>query len=311
MRLGTIALQHTEAIKKIFTRSGTSGDDAAREVQPKSTFRDVLEACRVEEQLDWLVEHAADDIPHLYTADLFEQWAGLHLDIVESTHTPLASYAIGPAFEAPELCSGIFRRMADGVLPFDVGAKCLWILSANRCNAKHVLEHCQLTPQDDVLRELQLKEGSAASPFSHQQSMLLLHRRERLSERTVSTHPDATTRASSSEASIALLGEALLLKQQGDLSQSWLARWLRPSDPLSLPSKGEDTARALREEMDLAMDVCCAALSSQQQGGIGTGSGPTPCSALSSHLSKLRMIDPLAFQQIYGHCCAHRKKMPQ
>ncbi|CCW68983.1 unnamed protein product [Phytomonas sp. Hart1] len=132
------------------------------EASSKSTpdrvgFQEILSQCGVRQQILYLEEHATEDIPYFYIADVFHAWATLHQPVF--LHSP--SHFNGPTenpprdppglsstsreaaeFESRRLCEAVWGKIQDGVLPFDVGVRVLGVLAVRSPNnARWMLHH--------------------------------------------------------------------------------------------------------------------------------------------------------------------------
>ncbi|CBZ31047.1 conserved hypothetical protein [Leishmania mexicana MHOM/GT/2001/U1103] len=132
------------------------------EVAERMTFDEVLRQCAVPEQVAYLEEHAAEEIPYFYIADIFHSWANLNVnsfvrqppqspgetetDATTST-SAVASAATSPplvlrnddAFDSEVLCSSLWEKMIHSVIPFDVSIRALCVLAVNnRANARRL-----------------------------------------------------------------------------------------------------------------------------------------------------------------------------
>lgn len=91
-------------------------------------FVEVLQQCRVQEQLEWMEEHAQEDIPFFFIADLFHAFAALHEPLLtcEAGHdVPLSN---DMRFHSSVLVRRTFDMMVSGVMPFDVASRVLAVL---------------------------------------------------------------------------------------------------------------------------------------------------------------------------------------
>ncbi|KAG5467076.1 hypothetical protein LSCM1_01257 [Leishmania martiniquensis] len=127
------------------------------ELSDRMSFDEVLRHCAVPEQVAFLEEHASEEIPYFYIADIFHSWANLNVnsflrppqhasDAAIST-SPLASASASSplvlrndeAFDSEILCSSLWEKMIHNVIPFDVSIRALCVLAVNnRANARRL-----------------------------------------------------------------------------------------------------------------------------------------------------------------------------
>ncbi|GET93018.1 hypothetical protein, conserved [Leishmania tarentolae] len=132
------------------------------EVSERMTFDEVLRQCAVAEQVAYLEEHASEEIPYFYIADLFHSWANLNAksfvreqpqlseetDTDATTTTTSVASAATPAtlvlrnddsFDSEVLCNSLWEKMVHNVIPFDVSIRALCVLAVNnRANARRL-----------------------------------------------------------------------------------------------------------------------------------------------------------------------------
>ncbi|KAG5492913.1 hypothetical protein JKF63_01493 [Porcisia hertigi] len=132
------------------------------EMSDRMTFDEVLRQCAVPEQIAYLEEHALEDIPYFYIADIFHSWANLNVhsfvrqqqlsqkDTATSAASPTSpAVSAAPsaalvlrsdaAFDSEVLCSSLWEKMISNVIPFDVSIRALCVLAVNnRANAQRL-----------------------------------------------------------------------------------------------------------------------------------------------------------------------------
>ncbi|CAJ1037249.1 hypothetical protein Q4I30_007718 [Leishmania utingensis] len=131
------------------------------EISDRMSFDEVLRECAVPEQVAYLEEHASEEIPYFYIADIFHSWANLNvrsfvrqqqslMDTAANTTIPTspvegaaASFALvlrnDEAFDSDVLCSALWEKMIHSVIPFDVSIRALCVLAVNnRANARRL-----------------------------------------------------------------------------------------------------------------------------------------------------------------------------
>lgn len=128
-------------------------------VNDRMTFDEVLSQCELSEQIGFLEEHAAEEIPYFYIADVFHAWARLHEGTVmhseklhrkptegrghsEGAHIvgagPLVLRNV-PELDSEILCTSLWEKMLRDVIPFDVSIRALSVLAVNnKANAKRL-----------------------------------------------------------------------------------------------------------------------------------------------------------------------------
>lgn len=143
------------------------------EVSERMTFEEVLKQCAVTEQMAYLEEHASEEIPYFYIADIFHSWANLNArsfaqpavkaeDDASSTDAstgaaqarppppPPLVLRNDPEFDSEILCSSLYDKMLHNVIPFDVSIRALCVLAVNnKANAKRLARTCS---PDDIAR---------------------------------------------------------------------------------------------------------------------------------------------------------------
>ncbi|KPA86630.1 hypothetical protein ABB37_00737 [Leptomonas pyrrhocoris] len=142
-------------------------------VSDRMTFDEVLRQCAVPEQIAFLEEHASEEVPYFYIADIFHSWANLNVNSFakakDTEMTPsVAAEAAGRStsagassasplvmrndadFDSDTLCHALYDKMLHNVIPFDVSIRALCVLAVNnKANAKRLARVC--TP-DEVVR---------------------------------------------------------------------------------------------------------------------------------------------------------------
>lgn len=133
----------------------------AAEPQPDNRvkFVEVLQQCRVQEQLEWMEEHAEEEIPFFFIADLFHAFGALHEaelavavsaeNATDNSGIPSSSSASASAdrpleddrrFTSPILVRRTFEMMVNGVMPYDVASRVLGVLALkSAANRKQLL----------------------------------------------------------------------------------------------------------------------------------------------------------------------------
>lgn len=113
------------------------------EISNRMTFDEILSECDLPEQLGYLEEHASEDIPYFYIADVFHSWASLNAASYTrqvgsgSNGTPLLQN--NPDFDSEVLCTSLWDKMLTNVIPFDVSVRALCVLAVNNTrNAKRI-----------------------------------------------------------------------------------------------------------------------------------------------------------------------------
>ncbi|EPY20129.1 hypothetical protein STCU_09142 [Strigomonas culicis] len=142
------------------------------------TFDEILKECGVEDQLAYLEEHATEDIPYFYIADVFHSWARIHeaLYLLPHDRHPTDSGHLAmqnnEQFDSEVLCKEVWKKMMDNVLPFDVGVRVLCVLAVtNKKNAKRIAASSQQGAEVvryykaymDKLRENNTPDGDTVS----------------------------------------------------------------------------------------------------------------------------------------------------
>lgn len=121
------------------------------------TFDEILSECELPEQIGFLEEHASEEIPYFYIADVFHSWARLHEGTflhaerrerrqTEKPLSPKGQMAAGPLLlrDIPELdsevlCKSLWEKMLNRVIPYDVSIRALCVLAVNnKANAKRL-----------------------------------------------------------------------------------------------------------------------------------------------------------------------------
>jgi hypothetical protein len=114
-------IQHLEA--------STSGNDAAVTQADRVPFKKILGDCRPQEQMEWLTDHVSEDVPYFFIADIFHSWAELHEGAFLLDPATKLAEAPSPVFDSKELTQGVWRKMINEVIPFDVGVRVLCVLA--------------------------------------------------------------------------------------------------------------------------------------------------------------------------------------
>ncbi|KAK7200927.1 hypothetical protein NESM_000151600 [Novymonas esmeraldas] len=119
------------------------------EVADRMTFDEVLRQCPVPEQMAYLEEHALEEIPYFYIADIFHSWANLNAHTIlrqpqaspQESDTGSAAPLLrnDDAFDSEVLCHALWDKMILNVIPFDVSIRALCALAVNnRANARRL-----------------------------------------------------------------------------------------------------------------------------------------------------------------------------
>ncbi|KAG5467634.1 hypothetical protein CUR178_01279 [Leishmania enriettii] len=132
------------------------------DVAGRMSFDEVLRQCAVPEQVAYLEEHASEEIPYFYIADIFHSWANLNVDSflrqpqrtlmrtatnAATATSPISTAAASSApvlrndeaFDSEVLCSSLWEKMVHNVIPFDVSIRALCVLAVNnRANARRL-----------------------------------------------------------------------------------------------------------------------------------------------------------------------------
>ncbi|CCW64396.1 unnamed protein product [Phytomonas sp. EM1] len=190
MRLHLQSLLPTNFVEKYcysesFLRDAISHlekEGAQQPTQNRVTFDEILSQCGVKQQILYLEEHAMEDIPYFYIADVFHSWANIHKraflnhpshlndsgDVKQREHfASLPAPGDVAAFESQRLCEALRRKVEDGVIPFDVGVRALCVLAVRgKQNARWMLRQGFLS---DLLRgyeryQQRLNDGVASDP---------------------------------------------------------------------------------------------------------------------------------------------------
>jgi hypothetical protein len=143
------------------------------EISDRMTFDEVLQQCALPEQMAYLEEHASEEIPYFYIADVFHSWANLNTksfakptdsdkataETASSTSATAATTGTSdtalvlrnnPDFDSAILCHSLYDKMLHNVIPFDVSIRALCVLAVNnKANAKRLARLCSV---DDVVR---------------------------------------------------------------------------------------------------------------------------------------------------------------
>lgn len=136
------------------------------EVSERMTFEEVLRQCAVPEQMAYLEEHASEEIPYFYIADIFHSWANLNThsfakpsstsitanspDAADGAPAPPMVLRNDPDFDSAVLCDALYDKMLHKVIPFDVSIRALCVLAVNnKANAKRLARVCTA---DDISR---------------------------------------------------------------------------------------------------------------------------------------------------------------
>lgn len=155
-------------------------DDNEAAQAERMTFQQVLVECEVPEQMEYLEEHASEDIPYFYIADIFNAWAIVH----QSTYLREPFHPIPPkssstteeavgvkklsghnskAFDSPILCQQLWDKMNHNVIPFDVGARALCVLAvSSRTNAERFNKLISVDALLDMYETYQEEETAKA-----------------------------------------------------------------------------------------------------------------------------------------------------
>lgn len=129
--------------------TGSSAGSAQTE-SDRVPFSKILQECRVQEQLEWLSDHLLEDVPYFYIADIFHSWAEIHEPTVLSASIAPRKDAI---FDSKLICDGVWKKMIDDVIPFDVSVRVLAVLATCGVqNAKWIasLTSSKSLPSDSV-----------------------------------------------------------------------------------------------------------------------------------------------------------------
>eukprot|EP00744_Colponema_vietnamica_P023561 GILI01034139.1.p1 GENE.GILI01034139.1~~GILI01034139.1.p1 ORF type:complete len:328 (+),score=31.33 GILI01034139.1:71-985(+) len=105
-------------------------------VDNRLKFVEVLQQCRIQEQLEWMEEHAQEDIPFFFIADLFHAFAALHEPCLSSDEKGSDVLLVDDKkFASSILTQRTCEMMLSGVMPFDVAARVLAVLAvSNKAN---------------------------------------------------------------------------------------------------------------------------------------------------------------------------------
>jgi len=158
------------------------------DLSSRVTFDQIFEECGVPEQLEFLEEHAAEDIPYFYIADIFHSWATVHRDIyVKAADVSADTFPVRrdhPDYDSALLCAAVPAKMRTNVLPFDVSVRALCVLAVqSRKNAQrlsHALSPGEVMTQYmaymKTLDEKKQPEGDVVPAMDvTAATMLLLH----------------------------------------------------------------------------------------------------------------------------------------
>ncbi|EPY41475.1 hypothetical protein AGDE_02449 [Angomonas deanei] len=121
------------------------------EMSERVTFDEVLRECDVSEQICYLEEHATEDIPYFYIADVFHSWASINSKyyLKEEDGSSSVTQVNKKDFESPVLCKELWEKMKNGVIPFDVSVRALCLLAAtNKKNARQIAANVRADPND-------------------------------------------------------------------------------------------------------------------------------------------------------------------
>ncbi|KPI82996.1 hypothetical protein ABL78_7986 [Leptomonas seymouri] len=162
------------------------------EVSERMTFDEVLRQCAVPEQMAYLEEHALEEIPYFYIADIFHSWANINVSSfakaagMEKTQSSAASAASSasdsvatltpvdasagpplvlrndPDFDSAVLCSALYDKMLQNVIPFDVSIRALCVLAVkSKENATRLARTCKPDKVVKLYAEYMEKEKEA------------------------------------------------------------------------------------------------------------------------------------------------------
>ncbi|CUG86106.1 membrane-associated protein, putative [Bodo saltans] len=110
--------------------AATSGNDTATNAQAERVpFKKILADCRPQEQMEWLTDHVSEDVPYFFIADIFHSWAELHESAFLLDPTTKLAESPSPVYDSKELTQGVWKKMINEVIPFDVGVRVLCVLT--------------------------------------------------------------------------------------------------------------------------------------------------------------------------------------